>query len=153
MGMKRGIVKTVEIDPDYMKEDIKAAGYSLRSLSRSIHVDRRTIMNWLKRKEMPVYLVELIENEIHPKKKTVWMRLGVTVPVSEDELFRIMEFAHDRSDRFYNSFHDYDLNETESAEFLKRAIADGESYIPEVCFDQHVDWWLKERMKRGKKNA
>lgn len=91
------------------------------------------------------------------ESKKIWIRLGVTVPVTEDELFDIMEEAHrsysermgphpSRADRL----DDYDLTEEESAKFLKRAVADGESYIPDVCFDAHIDWWLKERERRNK---
>lgn len=83
--------------------------------------------------------------------KKIWMRLGVTVPVTDDELFAIMAVAHlscfertgqtDRMD-------DYEMSEDEAEEFLKRAVADGESYIPEVCFDEHIEWWKKERERR-----
>lgn len=87
--------------------------------------------------------------------KKIWMRLGVTVPVTDDELFAIMEEAHRSvSDRFAgcppraDSMDDYDMSEEEAEEFLKRAVADGESYIPEVCFYEHVEWWKKERERR-----
>lgn len=90
--------------------------------------------------------------------KRIWMRLGVTVPLTEDELFEIMEENHlecvealgkyAREDKMY----DYDLSEEQAAKFLKRAVADGESYIPEVCFDEHIKWWKKERERRLKSN-
>jgi len=87
--------------------------------------------------------------------KKIWMRLGVTVSLTEDELFEIMEEVHrsynDRMDLHpsrADGMDDYDLTEKEAAEFLKRAVADGESYIPEVCFDEHIEWWKKERERR-----
>lgn len=83
--------------------------------------------------------------------KTIWMRLGVTVPVTDDELFAIMEEAHssyvERMGR-PDGMEDYDMSEAEAEEFLKRAVADGESYIPEVCFKEHIEWWKKERERR-----
>lgn len=87
--------------------------------------------------------------------KTLWMRLGVTVPVTEDELFQIMEQSHSdhvwNSGKWavYNGMVDYDLREEEAKKFLKRAEIDGESYIPDCSFDEHLEWWLKEREKRG----
>lgn len=149
--MRKGLIPTVSIDSDQIRKEIKATGYSIRSLASEIGVDRRTIMNALKAGEMQEYLFALIMNKIQPKQKSIWMRLGVTVPVSEDELFEIMEYCYMHDDMYYHAFSDYSMDEGEAAKLLKRAIADGESYIPECCFDEHLDWWLKERERRGLK--
>ena len=75
----------------------------------------------------------------------------MTVPVTDDELFAIMEEAHrSRFERIGQTgrMDDYDMSEAEAEEFLKRAVADGDSYIPGVCFDEHIEWWKKERERR-----
>ena len=121
--MKRGIVKTVHINPEIVKNNIKAAGYSLRSLAPVIGVDRRTVMSWLKRGEMPEYLLKLIDDEVRPKQKEIWIRIGMTVPVTDDELFEIMEFAHRDHCRYMGAFardngmEDYVLGDDESEQF------------------------------------
>lgn len=83
--------------------------------------------------------------------KKIWMRLGVTVPVTDDELFAIMEEAHssyvERMGQT-DGMDDYEMSEDEAEEFLKRAVADGDSYIPGVCFKEHIEWWKKERERR-----
>ena len=83
--------------------------------------------------------------------KKIWIRLGVTVPVTEDELFNIMEEAHQSVSSPFTWFtpRSYDLTEEESAKFLKRAVAGGDNYIPNACFDEHIDWWLRERERRN----
>lgn len=155
--MRKGLIPTVSIDSDQIRKEIKAAGYSIRSLAPEIGVDRRTIMNALKAGEMQLYLLKTIDDKIHPRKRTIWMRLGVSVPVTDDELFDMMEQAHMQALECHGSrcridrMEDYDLEESEAAYFLKRAVADGESYIPECCFDEHIDWWLRERERRGLK--
>ena len=152
--MKKGIVKTVKIDSEALKKSIKEAGYSLRSLAPEIGVDRRTIMLWLKKGEMPEYLLKVIDDKVRPKDKTIWMRLGVMVKVTDDELFDMMEQAHmyrvevDGFPTQHESMADYDLSEGEAECFLRRAIAEGESYIPECCFDGYINWYLEERKRR-----
>lgn len=91
-----------------------------------------------------------------PETKKIWMRIGVTVPVTDDELFDIMEKNHQE---YMSSFppgrcgradgmDDYDMNDQEAQKFLERATADGESYIPDCCFDPYLEWWEKERERR-----
>ena len=150
--MRKGIIPTVSIDSDLIRKEIKAAGYSIRSLAPEIGVDRRTIMNALKAGEMQLYLLKLIDDKIHIREKTIRMRLGVSVPVTEDELFDMMEQVHMQTNQLNIDYMtDYDLTESEAAYFLKRAVADGDSYIPGYCFRDHIDWWLKERERRGLK--
>ena len=178
--MRKGIIPTVSIDSDQIRKEIKAAGYSIRSLAPEIGVDRRTIMNALKAGEMQLYLLKLIDDKIHIREKTVWMRLGVSVPVTEDELFDMMEQTYMKAQELFENeekvikglkcaqalpedalaklkemvridYIDYILTESEAAYFLKRAVVDGDSYIPGCCFRDHIDWWLKERERRGLK--
>ena len=154
--MRMCVIETIGIDADEIRNDIRKAGYSIRSLAPEIGVNRKTIMRWLKLGEMPLDLFRKIEKKTkHSGYLTVWMRLGVMVPVTEDELFDMMEQAHMYSLQVKGPFakadsmEDYDLAESEAEMFLKRAMAEGESYIPECCFDGYKEWYLKERERRG----
>ena len=136
----------VLIDSEGMRKDMAAAGYSIRSLSSKIKVSRKTISKWLKRGEMPLYLVRLISNTIHPKTKTIWVRVGMTIPVTDDELFDFIEQSYEATDR--TGFADCDISETEMSHLLERGYVDGESYIPGVCFNDNDNWFMEERERR-----
>lgn len=150
----------INIDSEKLVSEMNEAGYSIRKMSKEIEVDRKTIMKYLKLGQMPAYIfgkiMETVKNSSSKVRvyRFVWMRLGVQVPVTEDELLYIMNRAH--RDHVENleewaradGMNDYDLSENEAEVFLKRAMIDGESYIPEVCFDEHLEWWKEKNKER-----
>ena len=86
--------------------------------------------------------------------KEIWMRMGVRVSVSEEELFQLMERAHEEYlycrcrnglDCREDGMDDCNLTRSESEEFFNRAKPDGDCYIPESCFDEHLRWYLKQK--------
>ena len=146
----------INIDSEKLVSEMQEAGYSIRKIAKEIEVDRKTIMKYLKLGQMPSYIFKKVIEAVkaNPKRKTfrfIWMRLGVTVPVTEDELLYIMDRAH--QDQVENmgiwakadGMDEYDLSENEAKAFLKRAVIDGESYIPDTSFDEHKDWWMKKK--------
>lgn len=90
--------------------------------------------------------------------KEIWMRMGVRVLVSEEELFRLMKRAHKEYQDSYGVYgvledgmDDCDLTIAEEQEFFKRAKPDGDCYIPETSFDEHLEWYLKQKEKHTNK--
>ena len=160
----------VDIDAEGFKADLTAAGYSIRSLAKKLgNVSETSIRRWLKAGKIPfdrwqqmgpiLYGDSFKYNKsLPPRYKTVWMRLGVRVMVTEDELYDMMTRNHDDLAQSYfqnrrtrirdDLMDDYDMSEGEAAKFLSRAVADGESYIPDCCFDEHLEWWQTEKKRR-----
>ena len=142
----------VPVDHGAMLWAIHKAGYSLRKIAPKVGMSYEMMQRYIKSGEMPIDLYGKIMDVLYPKTKTVWMRLGVRVPVSDYELYSFMERAHkeylDSGRQREDGLEDCNLTEEECAKYLKRAVADGDSYIPEACFDQHLDWWMMEKNRR-----
>lgn len=112
-----------------------------RPLSKKLGIGRGTLRKYFEIGQMPPYLawetgkiLDLSMNDV-VSGNTVWMRLGVTVPVTDEELAYLLRESIDNS-YTKHSFDDVDLEEDVAEMFLRRAVADGESYIPGCCFDK-----------------
>ena len=142
-------VEKVYLSKDTVDEIRKT--FSLRKLAKAVGVGDRTIRYWLEKYQMPTYLWNRIEEVMHPKTRKIWMRLGVSVPVTEEELYELMKESEKGNLDAYGryGFEDVDLFEDQARAFLRRAEADGESYIPGVCFDVHEYWYKQQKEQRG----
>lgn len=147
-------IKKKQIDGDRLRAEIYNAGFTLHKIAQMVNRSDRQIRYYLKRGEMPEYLLDDIDRAIHPRTKLIWMRIGGYAWVSEDTLYDIMEKCHEEHLLIHGKWakedgmEDYDTNESEAQEFLKYFVADGETYIPEVCFDSHLDWWRKKKKEK-----
>jgi len=144
-------IKKVPINGDALRDEIKKAGYSIRGIAKFVCRSDRQIRYYLERNEMPEYLLDDIRDALHPRTKKLWIRLGGYVWVSDDELYNIMQRCHEDHLAIHGKWarpdgmEDYDADESEAKDFLKYFTADGETYIPDVCFDEHLDWWMKKK--------
>lgn len=59
----KNIIK-ISINGEYILKAIKAAGYSIRSISKEIGFGDRTLRTYLKRNEMPVLMLNAIEKAV-----------------------------------------------------------------------------------------
>lgn len=140
MGNKK-IEKTF-VDGEYLRKEIRKAGYSIKRLSENTSRSDRQIREYLKNNSIPIKVLDEIFAIIHPRNKTIWVRLGVTVPVSEEELYEMMDAVYNPETGLC---WDYDCTDDQSIDFLKRAVADGESYIPYNCFYEHLKWFRERK--------
>ena len=67
-------------------ERIQSSGYSIRAMAKKINISDRQLRTYLKRNEMPIYMISRIEHVLETKTKTIWARIGVSMPVSDTEL-------------------------------------------------------------------
>ena len=133
---------SINVNSEAIKNAIQETGTSIRRLSKEVGVGDRTIRSYLERGRMPPFLLSKICKaiEVTPSSvicgKTLWMRIGVTVPVTDDELDDLLRESMDAS-YSKTSFEDVDLEEGSALKYLQRAVLDGESYIPGCCFDKY----------------
>lgn len=133
----------IGIKVDHIREIMHDHKIGERALAEAMEISRGSLRGYFKTKQMPPFLVwrmgrilEAIPSSL-VSGNTVWMRIGVSVPITNEELFRLLEESKipSQSGRGY-WFDDVDLDEDTAAEFLRRAVADGESYIPGCSFDK-----------------
>lgn len=127
-----------------LEQDIKDHNLSIREVAKQIgYIRARQIRYYIKRNEMPEKLLDDIQQIIEPRTKTIWMRIGVSVPVTDNELLYLMKVSRQYAEDYgsVEKFKDVDISEYAATQFMKRAKADGESYIPSVCFDAYEDWY------------
>ena len=141
----------IEIRPEVILEGMKEKAVSFRELAKKIDcISDRQLRTRIKQGKMPPYLVSKICHALFlcPSDviagKTIWIRLGVTVPVDDDTLKMLMGWARENS-ASGTSFEDVDFSDYIGEEMLRRAVADGESYIPGCCFDEHEKWWEDQK--------
>ena len=154
-------IEKIEIDSNQLLASMKDAGYSIRGMAREIgNVSERTIRMYLDESRMPEWLLKKINRILLFRRKSgkdaskkLWMRIGVSVPVSDDELYLWMKRSKGDHEEIYwdDGYMDVDLDEKEAEEFLKRAVWDGDSYIPANVFEDYDDWFRKEEQRRAKK--
>lgn len=130
--MANAEILKVAINPEYIIKRMREEKIGYRPLSKKIGISSdRQIRYYMEKGKMPPYILNKICQELKLdvskalKGKTIWMRIGVTVPVTDDE-FQEFISGSTLSDCVF----DYEFDDSVSVEYLRRAIADGESYIP-----------------------
>jgi lambda repressor-like predicted transcriptional regulator len=129
----------IPINSNQILERMKELNVSLKALSKRIGISDRQLRTYINEQSCPSYLVNKICNAlpIAPccaiSGKTIWMRLGVTVPVTDEEYKELIEGV----DETYVD--DIEISDDLASIFLSRAIADGDSYIPEYCVSSYLN--------------
>lgn len=128
----------IKINLDGIRKEMAYKKISMRKLSELCGMSDRRMRELFDKGEMAPATVAQICNALGMTAKsvilgnTIWMRIGVTVPVTDEELADMLEESRKNS-ASGTSFEDISMDEKRSAEFLKRAVADGETYIPGDC--------------------
>jgi len=63
--MGNRVIEKIKIDGEMLKQRIYNRGYSLKSLSKEIGISDRQIRTYLKKNEMPQYMLNKINKEIN----------------------------------------------------------------------------------------
>lgn len=124
--------------------------YSIRGLARETGFGEKTIRNYLNRHEMPAYMWRRIFPIVikHVKTKLIWARIGVSIPVTDDEFYKLCERGlrdHGILNRDVNLSCDSKIEER-----IEYGFIDGDSYIPGCCLEKYRKWFEKEKAKREK---
>lgn len=136
----------IKINSDYIRKKMAYKKISIRKLSKLCGMSDRRMRELFNKGEMSPATVAQICNVLGMTAdsailgNTVWMRIGVTVPVTDEELADLLEESRNNSTSG-TSFEDIDMFEKRSVEFLKRAVADGETYIPGCCLDKYKHFY------------
>ena len=136
----------IKINSDDIRKKMTYKKISMRKLSELCGMSDRRMRELFDKGEMSPATVAQICNALGMtansaiRGNTVWMRIGVTVPVTDEELADMLEESRSNS-TFGTSFEDINMDEKRSAEFLKRAVADGETYIPGCCLDKYEHFY------------
>lgn len=93
MGNKK--LECVPISADMIRDNIKKAGYSIRSIAKKINRSEWTIRSYLKRREMPPELIKQIDDVTRPKVYPVRMQFNVEIKVASNELDWFKAVAED----------------------------------------------------------
>lgn len=123
--------------------------YSIRGLARETGFGEKTIRDYLKRHEMPAYMWRRIFPLVmkHVEAKMIWVRIGFSIPVTDDELYELCKRGLDH--RLWNC----NVNLSSESGIEKRieyGFVDGDSYIPGCCLEKYREWFEKEKAKREK---
>ena len=131
------------------KDKIEAIrkNFSLRALAKQIDIGDRTLRYWLEKQEMPIYLWRKIFPLVkkYLSVKYIWVRIGVTVPVTDDELYELLE-----QHMIDGQLTDVNLSEEEARECFVSGFVDGDAYIPSCILDDYNDWYQEEKERREK---
>lgn len=132
--------------------------YTYRKIGELTGKQSETIRYYFKQKEMPEYVYLQLKDLLpDAETKRIWVRMGVSIQITELELFRLMEQSEQTFKDYFcrPGFDDVDLSEREAAELMPRAVIDGESYIPGCCLDEYKDWYqaYKEKMYANHNSA
>lgn len=136
----------IKINSDGIRKKMAYEKISMRKLSKLCGMSDRRMRELFDKGEMPPATVAQICDVLGMMASdailgnTVWMRIGVTVPVTDEELADMLEESRKNS-ASGTSFEDIDMDEKRSAEFLKRAVADGETYIPGCCLYKYKHFY------------
>ena len=140
----------IKINSDYIRKKMAYKKISMRKLSKLCGMSDRRMRELFNKGEMSPATVARICNVLGMTAdsailgNTVWMRIGVTVPVTDEELADLLEESRNNSTSETSSgtsFEDINMSEKRSVEFLKRAVADGETYIPGCCLDKYKHFY------------
>ena len=123
--------------------------YSIRGLARETGFGEKTIRFYLNRHEMPAYMWRRIFPLVkkHVKAKMIWARIGFSIPVMDDELYKLCEQGLNQG------FGNFDVNLSSESGIENRieyGFVDGDSYIPGYCLEVYREWFEKEKAKREK---
>ena len=79
--------------------------------------------------------------------------MEVSIPVTADELYRIMRMSEQNHLRHFDEtgFDDAVLSDEIVRIMLERATPDGKCYIPSLFFIRYKDWYEEEKARRKKK--
>lgn len=111
MGNKK--IECVPISADIIRDNIKKAGYSVRSIAKKINLNERTIRSYLKRREMPPKLIKQIDDVTRPKVYPVRMQVNVEIKVASNELNWFKSKAEIVNENVQEWFIDLDPDEAE----------------------------------------
>lgn len=143
-------IKKICINGEIIKKEIYEHGFSLRSFSKKIDINDRTLRSYLKKNLMPEYIMDKI-NQLFciplDDKIPIWIRLGVTVLMPESQVFEIMESCENEN----GTFSDMDISDETAKVLLKFARADGDSYIPGGVLDYWKPWYEKKKKELAEK--
>lgn len=126
MGNKK--LECVPISADIIRDNIKKAGYSVRSIAKKINRSERTIRSYLKRREMPPKLIKQIDDVTRPKVYPVRMQVNVEIKVASNELNWLKSKAEIVNENVQEWFIDLDSDEakqlwkTGDVKFQKAAV-------------------------------
>lgn len=142
----------VTVNGDLIREEIKNAGASVAKLAKELGVSEAQFRVYLSRNAMPAHIYHGYRMLMFEHRKMVWMRIGVKVPIPEEELFDILSYSEREHIKEYKirGFSNYNLSREESYRFLQDAVADGDSYIPSDCLDEYRDWFQDQINQRQK---
>ena len=135
-------IPSVWIDYEEIHKAMEQKGISIRGLAKRIGVSDRRLREYFERASCPPYILGKICQEVPIsvknalKENSIWMRIGVRVPVTEEELTVLMLERNELGT-------DVDIHEHQANEFLKRAVVDDDSYIPYSCLED--GFVIKER--------
>lgn len=133
--MANRVIPKVDIRKDVIIKAMREKKMGYRPLGEKVGMSERNVRAYVNSGKMPAYLAGRIcrELDILPsrilERKSIWMRIGVTVPMDDDELKSFLEYAA----------HEQNIGDRLAGEFLERAIADGDSYVPENCLMEALD--------------
>lgn len=123
-------IPKIAINSERILEEMKSRGVSFITLHKILGISDWAIGKYVKDGKAPPHVVKQLSDAlgIAPHAiiagKTIWMRLGVTVPVTDQEMDEIIH------EGYYNDVY---IDEVDAMNYLRRAVADGESYIPQEC--------------------
>lgn len=124
MGNKK--LECVPISADIIRDNIKKAGYSVRSIAKKINRSERTIRSYLERREMPPELIKQIDDVTRPKVYPVRMQFNVEIKVASNELnwFKALAEVTDKNTKeWFISYDDAErLWKTSDVEFQNAVI-------------------------------
>ena len=143
-------IEKIPIDSSVIIKNIENARYSINKLANEVGYSSRQIRNYINKGEMPKHLFIKIDNILKPKKHAVWMRVGMTVYLTDDELDELMELAiveHPCIPKPYCM--EVNINDEERVkDFLDNAEVNGETYIPACIMDEYISWYINRHPDR-----
>lgn len=127
--MPNRVIPKIDIRKDVIVKAMREKKMGYRPLGEKVGMSERNVRAYVNSGRMPAFLAGRLcrELDILPSRilarKSIWMRIGVTVPMDDEELRSFLEYADGEQN----------IGERLAGEFLERAIADGDSYVPENC--------------------
>lgn len=128
-------------------QDLQKHNLSIRELSKRLgYLSDRQLRHYIKHNEIPEKVLDDIQQILEPRTKVIWMRVGMSIPVSDSELLYIMKVSEEYSKEAGRS--DVDINELTATNLAKRGKVEGDCYIPGDCLEMYKDWYEQEK-RRG----
>lgn len=137
--MANKTLNLVPISSEVILENIRQAGYSIRRLAEETRYSERTIRSYLKRGEMPDWLVKEIDNIVRPKTHHVQMTLDIRIWLSDADLKRLMDLGYIGN----GQFQDVILDSIDADDFYALGsdmIVEG-GYVDKQEFRNYRKWY------------